>query len=78
MLSFKNGLKVPAPAQFHRYSGLMDWNGDSAGGDGLYEERGVNEFNVAVSATNSAEINARAKKADPLLDSGVVEAVIPR
>lgn len=76
-LSFKNGLKVPAPAQFYRYSGLMDWNGDSAGGDGLYEERGVNEFNVAVSATNSAEINARAKKADPLLDSGVVEAVIP-
>ncbi len=76
-LSFKNGLKVPAPANFLRYSGLMDWNGDTAGGDGLYEERGVNERNVAVSATNSAEVNERAKKADPLVDSGVVEAVIP-
>lgn len=77
VLSFKNGLKVPAPAHLLRYSGLMDWNGDTPSGDGLYEERGVNEHNVAVSASNSAEVNERAKKADPLIDSGVIEAAIP-
>lgn len=77
MLAFKNGLKGPAPATLYRYTGLMDWNGDTAGGDGLYEERGVNEFNVAISATNSAEVNERAKKADPLVDEGVIEAAIP-
>lgn len=76
-LSFKNGLKVPAPKVLHRYTGLMDWNGDTQSGDGLFEERGVNEFNVVVSATNSAQVNPKAAAADPLLESGVVEAVIP-
>ncbi|POZ61761.1 C69 family dipeptidase [Chromobacterium alticapitis] len=76
-LSFKNGLKVPAPKTLYRYTGLMDWNGDTLSGDGLYEERGVNEFNVAVSASNSAQINKQAAAADPLVDSGVIEAAIP-
>ncbi|QEL56270.1 C69 family dipeptidase [Chromobacterium paludis] len=76
-LSFKNGLKVPAPKTLYRYTGLMDWNGDTLAGDGLYEERGVNEFNVAVTATNSAQVNKQAAAADPLVDSGVIEAVIP-
>ncbi|MBV8046298.1 MAG: C69 family dipeptidase [Paludibacterium sp.] len=77
MISFKNGLKVTAPQTMLRYTGLMDWNGDTTAADGPYEERGVNEFNVAVSATNSMDINDAAKKADPLVDSGVIEADIP-
>ncbi|OWY38405.1 dipeptidase [Xenophilus sp. AP218F] len=76
-LAFKNGLKVPAPKTLYRYTGLMDWNGDTLSGDGLYEERGVNEFNVAISATNSAQVNPKAAAADPLVESGVIEAAIP-
>ncbi|TDR72508.1 C69 family dipeptidase [Paludibacterium purpuratum] len=77
MISFKNGLKVPAPQTMLRYTGLTDWNGDTTAADGPYEERGVNEFNLAISATNSMDVNDAAKKADPLVDSGVIEADIP-
>ncbi|BEV72803.1 MULTISPECIES: C69 family dipeptidase [unclassified Paludibacterium] len=77
MISFKNGLKVPAPQTMLRYTGLTDWNGDTTAADGPYEERGVNEFNLAVSATNSMDANDAAKKADPLVDTGVIEADIP-
>lgn len=77
MLSFKNGLKVAAPKTLYRYTGMMDWNGDTVSADGPYEERGVNAFNLAVSATNSVEVNDAAKKADPLVDTGVIEADIP-
>jgi dipeptidase len=77
MISFKNGLKVPAPQTFFRYTGMADWNGDTLAADGPYEERGVNEFNLALSATNSVDVNDAAKKADPLVDTGVIEADIP-
>jgi dipeptidase len=77
MITFKNGLKVPAPQTLYRYTGMADWNGDTLAADGPYEERGVNEFNLAVSATNSVDVNDAAKKADPLVDAGVIEADIP-
>lgn len=77
MIAFKNGLKVPAPQTLYRYTGMTDWNGDTLAADGPYEERGVNEFNLAVSATNSMDVNAAAKKADPLVETGVIEADIP-
>lgn len=77
MIAFKNGLKVPAPQTLYRYTGMTDWNGDTTAADGPYEERGVNEYNLAVSATNSVDVNDAAKKADPLVPSGVIEADIP-
>jgi dipeptidase len=77
MITFKNGLKVAAPATLFRYTGLMDWNGDTTAADGPYEERGVNEYNLAISATNSVDVNDAALKADPLVDAGVIEADIP-
>jgi dipeptidase len=77
MVSFKNGLKVAAAPTMLRYTGMTDWNGDTTAADGPYEERGVNEFNLAISATNSADVNAAAKKADPLVETGVIEADIP-
>ncbi|PJE78939.1 Dipeptidase [invertebrate metagenome] len=74
MLTLSNGLKVPAPAKSLRYTAVQDWNAMTVSNDGkVFEERGVNELNVAMSATNSAEIDPRANKADPLVGMGIIE-----
>ncbi|CAJ1887295.1 C69 family dipeptidase [Aeromonas salmonicida] len=73
-----NGLEVPMAKAFLAYSAIRDWDAtisDPAGK--YYEERGINEFNVALSATTSAEVNDKAQKADPLIEKGVIEAIIP-
>ena len=73
-----NGLKVPAPQTAYRYTAMPDWNAFTASHEGKsFEERGINEFNVAISATNSAGMNEKAKKADPLVELGITEQVIP-
>lgn len=76
-----NGLKVPLPKIQYRYSAMPD---AMAGEEALvaargrfFEERGINEHNVAISATNSMAVNAGAQKADPLVTPGIAEAVIP-
>ena len=75
MITLSNGLKVPAPETSWRYTAMNDWDAYQNSNDGkVFEERGVNEFNLAMSATNSAEINDKAQKADPLyVDEGIVE-----
>lgn len=73
-----NGLKVPMPAKFFAYSALPDWDAKKSDNQSkFYEERGINEFNVAISATTSTEVNKSAQKADPLVKQGVIEAIIP-
>ncbi len=73
-----NGLIVPMPKHFFAYSAIPDWDADTVNRDGkFYEERGINEHNVAISATTSAEINDKVAKVDPLIDNGVIEAIIP-
>lgn len=73
-----DGLVVPMPKHFYAYSAMPDWDARTSNKEGKYfEERGVNEFNVAISATNSADVNEKAKKADPLVKKGVSEALIP-
>lgn len=73
-----NGLVVPMPTQFYAYSAIPDWDALTVDKDGkYYEERGINQYNVAVSATTSAEVNDKAAKADPLVKPGIIEAVIP-
>jgi dipeptidase len=73
-----NGLVVPMPKQFYAYSAIPDWDAKTVNSDGkYYEERGINEFNVAVSATTSAEVNDKAAAVDPLIESGIIEAIIP-
>ncbi|GAA5644518.1 C69 family dipeptidase [Vibrio proteolyticus] len=73
-----NGLTVPMPETFYAYSAIPDWDANTVDSAGkYYEERGINQFNVAISATTSAEVNERAQKADPLVENGVIEAVIP-
>lgn len=73
-----NGLVVPMPPNLYAYSAMPDWNADTLAHQGKYfEERGINQFNVAVSATTSVDINQQALAADPLVKNGVVEAIIP-
>ena len=77
-----NGLSVPVPARSCAYSAMPDAAGPSEAshgiGDGFFfEERGVSERNVAVSATNSMATNDQAAKADPFGAVGVAESVIP-
>ncbi|MCW8331025.1 C69 family dipeptidase [Photobacterium sp. SDRW27] len=73
-----NGLVVPMPEQFYGYSAIPDWDAHTVDSNGkFYEERGINEFNVAISATTSAEVNDKAQEVDPLVENGVIEAVIP-
>jgi len=73
-----NGLVVPMPEHFFAYSAIPDWDAYTVDSKGkFYEERGINEHNVAISATTSADVNERIEKADPLVDTGVVEAIIP-
>jgi dipeptidase len=76
-----NGLKVSLPKIQYRYSAMPDAVAEEeeliATPGRFFEERGVNEHNVAISATNSVEVNANAQKADPLVIPGIEEAVIP-
>lgn len=73
-----NGLEVPMPKAFLAYSSIRDWDAATSDPAGkYYEERGINEYNVALSATTSAEVNERAQKADPLIEKGIIEAIIP-
>lgn len=76
-----NGLKVPLPKIQFRYSAMPDamaYEEEVFATQGrFFEERGINERNVAISATNSVDVNAAAQKADPMVTPGIEEAVIP-
>ncbi|MCP3995781.1 MAG: C69 family dipeptidase [bacterium] len=78
-----NGLEVEVPANAFRYSGMPDAGAfeeatSAIGARFFFEERGINERNFAISATNSFQMNRRAESADPLLKSGgIAEAIIP-
>lgn len=76
-----NGLQVPVPKEQYSYNAMPDADADdeakyAIGKLFFFEERGINEHNVAISATNSIEINDNANKADPLLSSGGIEESI--
>jgi len=77
-----NGLKVPVPENEFSYSAMPDAGSYAEASYGIgnryyFEERGINQRNVAVSATNSVEVNERANKVDPLVSIGIAESVIP-
>lgn len=73
-----NGLVVPMPSHFFAYSAIPDWDANTVSNEGkFYEERGINEFNVAVSATTSTESNEKVLGIDPLVAGGIEESVIP-
>lgn len=76
-----NGLKVKVPSKMYSYSAMPDAEGYkeaafSIGDRFFFEERGINECNVAISATNSMETNSKAAAADPFPLVGIEEAII--
>jgi len=81
--TLENGLKVTVPKKMYRYNAMPDAAGDEEASYTIrrhffYEERGINERNVAISATNSLSINQKASEVDPLLlNGGIAESVIP-
>ncbi|MBL4950841.1 C69 family dipeptidase [Neobacillus sp. YIM B02564] len=70
---FVTGLTVTQPSVSYKYIAVPDWDPS----EGPFEEAGINEYGVAVSATNSAYANEKAEKADPFIAKGVTESVIP-
>lgn len=81
MWTLGNGLTVPVPSKSFSYCSTPDAVGNEEAaypiGDHFYfEERGINECNVAISATNSMGINDKALSADPLVTIGIEESII--
>lgn len=77
-----NGLTVPTPENCFSYCSMPDAQGAEEavcdiGDHFLFEARGINEKDVAVTATNSMQANEKALAADPFLpSSGIEESVI--
>ena len=67
--SVYNGLTEKLPTSGYRYTSSPDLNTT----EGLYEEDGINEKNVAMSATESVYGNERVLGYDPLIENGVAE-----
>ena len=77
-----NGLIVATPESACGYSAMPDAVGstEASGGIGdhfFFEERGINEHNLAISATNSMSTNPAAAASDPFPAIGIAESVIP-
>jgi dipeptidase len=77
-----NGLRVPVPSNQFAYSAMPDaaayQEAPYAIGNRFYfEGRGINQRNVAVSATNSVKVNNQANEVDPLVPVGIAEEIIP-
>ncbi len=62
-------VNVPLPDHAYRYTGTPQ--ADQS--DGQYEEAGINEFNVGMSATETTATNARVLGYDPLVNDGINE-----
>lgn len=70
---FYNGLEVPRPLETLKYYSLADWDPSY----GPFEEVGINEAGVAVTATNTHSVREEVLAVDPLLDEGIGETHIP-
>ncbi|KRN95416.1 dipeptidase [Companilactobacillus kimchiensis] len=64
-----NKLSVELPEEGYRYTSSPDANQD----EGWYEEDGINEKNVGMSATESTVANEKVLAYDPLIEDGVAE-----
>lgn len=67
--STDNGFTMPLPLAAAKYTATPEWT-DAYG---LFEEDGINEFGVAMSATESTYSNERVLGADPLVKDGIGE-----
>lgn len=74
-----NGLAVELPENYFSYCSMPDADGAvcGVGGHFSFEARGINEKDVAITATNSMQANDKAMSADPFVQSpGIEESVI--
>jgi dipeptidase len=67
--SVTTGVTVPLPKHAYRYTATPQ--ADQS--DGQYEEAGINELNVGMSATETTATNARVLGYDPLVNDGINE-----
>lgn len=67
--SSDNHFRVNLPEPSGRYTATPEWTDQY----GLFEEDGINEYGVAMSATESAYSNSRVLAADPLVEEGLNE-----
>ncbi|ANK58847.1 MULTISPECIES: C69 family dipeptidase [Loigolactobacillus] len=65
----ETGMVVPLPAHAYRYTAEPNYRPN----DGFYEEAGINEKNVAMSATETTFTNPRVLGFDPLVLNGLNE-----
>lgn len=74
-----NHFSIKLPARSCHYSATPEWTDKY----GVFEEDGINEFHVAMSATESAYANERVLAADPfdedhgILEEAIVTVVLP-
>ncbi|MHC3377032.1 C69 family dipeptidase [Ligilactobacillus equi] len=68
-ISNDTGLKLNLPEVAYKYSATPEWTDKF----GLFEEDGINEYGVAMSATESAYANQRVLGADPFVTGGISE-----
>lgn len=69
-----NGFQMPLPATTYQYTMMSDY---STAGDGVYPAVCSNEMGVSVTGTVSASPCAAWKEADPYVENGLREAVLP-
>ncbi|MCT3031462.1 C69 family dipeptidase [Pediococcus parvulus] len=67
--STDNGFTLNLPKVAAKYTATPEWTDKF----GLFEEDGINEYGVAMSATESAYTNNQALGADPLVENGIGE-----
>ncbi|KRL94655.1 Dipeptidase [Limosilactobacillus equigenerosi DSM 18793 = JCM 14505] len=68
-ISKETGVTIPLPTPSFQYSATPEWTDEF----GLFEEAGLNEFDVAMSATESAYSNEAVLAMDPYSDHGINE-----
>ena len=64
-----SNFSIKLPSTSYKYTATPEWTPKY----GLMEEDGINEFNVAMSATESAYANKRVLGYDPLTNAGIAE-----
>ncbi|GKT04370.1 C69 family dipeptidase [Furfurilactobacillus entadae] len=70
LVSTQNGFKAPLPESGYRYQGTPNVDVPS---EGIYDESGFNEKNIAMSATESVYANEKVLAYDPLVVDGMAE-----
>lgn len=72
--SSQNGFTAKLPANGYRHSAVPNIDPDK---DGIYDESGFNEKNVAMSATESVYGNTKTLAYDPFIPNGLAEDAMP-